>query len=123
MLSFLLACLPSNILGGGGGGPFTMTRAQLTQRLPSSGSVKCNASLSYRGSISGITLLLEQNFDHGGWVTVGSGLLPTDFPQVVDTGEFYNKFGIWRDFVVRITDEADPTATVTSNTFSSTYLD
>jgi hypothetical protein len=124
MLPFLLACLTNNLSGGGGGGAFAVSDVFLTQQQPGTSQanpLRLNVSLRYNGSISGITLKVESNFNGEGWVTEFTGLAPTAFPQIIDAGGFYNKFGTYAGLFVRVTDEADALNTATSAEYVTTY--
>ena len=125
MLSFLLACLPNNLAGGGGGGPFVAVSANLSTNQDGtscSDLFKYNVSLVYTGSASGITVKLERSWNGGAYTTIATGLDPaTAFPYVMSVDGYYNKFGIPVNTIVRITDEADATNTVTSSTSGLTY--
>lgn len=125
MVPFLLACLRSNLSGGGGGGAFVITSVNVTVNQPGttacSNPLKFNVSLEYTGSVSGITLLLEKRWDEGAWETVDTGLLPTGLPSVVSAGGMYNKFGTSVPMQFRITDETDPLNTATSAAYTTNY--
>lgn len=125
MLPILLACLKSNLEGGGGGGPFVITGVNLS--INQNGTSACadplkfNVSLAYTGSISGITLKLEKSWNGGAWETVGTGMLPTDFPHVENAEGMYNKYGVAATMECRVTDEADALNTATSDPYPTTY--
>ena len=124
MLAFLLACLKNNIVGGGGGGAFVVTGVTLTKNQNGTSQInpyRFNVSLGYTGSPSGITVTLESNFNGEGWVTEATGLAPSAFPQVIDAGGYYNKFGTAAGMFARITDDADALNTATSAEFVTTY--
>lgn len=124
MVPFLLACLRSNLSGGGGGGAFTVTGVNVTQNQAGTSCanpLKFNVSLAYTGSVSGITVTLEKSWDGGDWETVDTGMLPTDFPHVESMAGYYNKFGIAVPVQFRITDEADSTNTATSAAYTTNY--
>lgn len=124
MLPFILACFQSNLSGGGGGGPFAMSGVTISRNQSGTSCAnpyKVNVSLSYTGSVSGITLTLEKSWDGGAWETVDTGLLPTDFPYVANVSGYYNKFGTWVGITFRVTDEALPSSVVTSDEFLTTY--
>lgn len=124
MLPFILACFQSNLAGGGGGGAFAMSGVTISQNQPGTSCAnpyKYNVSLSYTGSVSGITLKLEKSWDHGGFEVIETGLLPTDFPVVESVSGYYNKFGTSVSVRFRVTDEATPANVVVSNGFVTTY--
>lgn len=127
MLAFLMACLPNNLSGGGGGGPFAISGVNLTQNQAGTSCAnlfRLNVSLVYTGSASGATVLLERSWNGGAYTTVASGLDPaTDFPYVVEQDGYYNKFGVLIPTLVRITDEADATNTATSAAYNTTYTE
>lgn len=124
MVPFLLACLRSNLSGGGGGGAFTITGVNITINQPGTSyanPLKFNVSLAYTGSVSGITVTLEKRWDRGEWETVDTNLFPTDFPYVEAMAGYYNKFGTAVPVQFRITDDTDSTNTVTSSAYTTTY--
>lgn len=124
MVPFLLACLRSNLSGGGGGGAFTITGVNITINQPGTSyanPLKFNVSLAYTGSISGITVTLEKKWDEGEWETVDTNMLPTDFPHVESMPGYYNKFGIAVPVQFRVTDEATGSNTATSAAYTTTY--
>lgn len=125
MLSFLLACLPNNLSGGGGGGPFVLTAATLSTKQSGTSCVdpfQFWGSVSYTGSVSGITLEVEESWDGAAFSTVATGLTPLgDFPYVLAIQGYANKFGQLVGYQIRVTDESDPTNTVTSTIASRVY--
>lgn len=125
MLSFLLACLRSDLAGGGGGGPFTITGVNLSQRQAGTSCVnphKLNVSLIYTGSASGKTVTVTRSWDGGAFETIDTGLDPAgDFPYPVDSIGWYNKFGIFVPSIVTVTDDSDSGNTATSAEYQTSY--
>lgn len=124
MLGFLLAVLRSNLTGGGGGGPFTITAASLSNHQSGtscSNPRKYNVSLTYTGSPSGKTCQVERSWDGGDWEVVATGIAPTSFPYVMSVPGYYNKFGTSVATQARVTDEADSANTATSAADTNNY--
>jgi len=124
MLPFLTACLANNLVGGGGGGPFTISAVNLTQNQAGTSCAnpyKVNASLVYSGSPSGKTVTIELSWDRGAYTTVATGVSPTSLPYVVPLEGYYNKFGEVVQAQVRMTDDADSGNTATSAIYYGSY--
>ena len=123
MLSFLLACLRSDLSGGGGGGPFDITGVNLTQeRAGTSCAVpmRLNVSLAYTGSTSGVTLKVERSFNGGDYESIATGLTPESFPYVMEIPAYYNKFGTMVDTIALVTQDDDPTVSRASHAYART---
>lgn len=124
MFAFLLACLRSNLTGGGGGGPFTITGVNVSRNQSGtscSSPFRVNLSLVYTGSPSGKTVQVERNWNGEGWAVIQTGVAPTAFPVTNDLPGYYSKFGTWADVVYRVTDEASSTNTATADPYGSTF--
>lgn len=124
MVPFLLACLRSNISGGGGGGPFDLVSVNLSrnQNGTSCGNpYKVNVSVSYTGSVSGITLNLEKSWDGGAFEVVEYNLPPTSFPYVLSVQGYYNKFGTYVGLRCRVSVVGDAANVAVSSPHINTY--
>lgn len=125
MLSFLLACLRSDLVGGGSGGPFTITGVNLSRRQAGTSCAnphKLNVSLLYAGNASGKTVTLTRSWGGGDFEVIDTGLDPlVDFPYPLDSLGYYNKFGVSVATIVTLTDDSDSTNTVTSGEYSDSF--